>query len=46
MRAELGRRAGASDALRLQAAEREKAARGAWRAALGMELAPPLTVLH
>ena len=46
MRAEVGRRAGASDTLRLQAAEREKAARGAWRAALGIELAPPLTVLH
>jgi serine/threonine-protein kinase len=46
MRAELGRRAGASEALRLQAGRHEKAARDAWRAALGSELMAPLSVLH
>jgi len=46
MRAELGGRAGASDTLRSQVAGREKAARDAWRAALGSELVSPLSTLH
>jgi hypothetical protein len=32
--------------LRLQAGRHEKAARDAWRAALGSELVAPLSVLH
>ena len=46
MRAELGGRANATASLRSEAGGRKKAARDAWRAALGSELVWPLSVLH
>ena len=46
MRAELGGRADATGPLRSEADGHKKAARDAWRAALGSELVSPLSVLH